>query len=380
MTDDLKTFAKVRALHDSTTNPGEKAATVGRMKALARKAGMTVRQAKAKLDAPEPSIVASKSFDSASGFASAFSDFFNTPEFRAQHAERQRRYADRRAAALAEYGSEDAVWEANEREQALERACRPLIVRKPIINGEMDTLQGWQGGRFAGMPPDVQDAVANAYAVSAKVREAWAEFLFWEKIADDRTAFSDLYEHRVRVRARTSYLEHLLDSLPATSLNDIRARMDWMQHINERDWGRGDPEDGILIATLRADIERMGARLKGEAHQTSRSAPTVAAEDPISAVLDAANAAESAHALACESMDEADDLTVRACNTACDRAAAARRMVLEIEPTTVGGLRALACYLSRWGETSAEEGFLHIARSLQNADPCAALRPPEGDR
>lgn len=50
MTVGLDTFAKVRALHDRTDNPGEKAAAAGRMEALARSAGMTVRQAKSKLD------------------------------------------------------------------------------------------------------------------------------------------------------------------------------------------------------------------------------------------------------------------------------------------------------------------------------------------
>lgn len=38
MTAGLETFAKVRALHDRTDNPGEKAAAAGRMKALARAA------------------------------------------------------------------------------------------------------------------------------------------------------------------------------------------------------------------------------------------------------------------------------------------------------------------------------------------------------
>lgn len=48
------TFAKVRALHDRTENPGEKASAAGRMKAIAKAAGMTVAEAVSKLDTPAP--------------------------------------------------------------------------------------------------------------------------------------------------------------------------------------------------------------------------------------------------------------------------------------------------------------------------------------
>ncbi len=51
MADGLETFAKVRALHDSTTHAGEKANAASRMEALARKAGFTVEEAMSKLDA-----------------------------------------------------------------------------------------------------------------------------------------------------------------------------------------------------------------------------------------------------------------------------------------------------------------------------------------
>lgn len=249
----LDTFAKVRALHDRTTNPGEKAAAASRMEALARSAGMTVAEAVSNLDAPAAPPTAPRSI---------FEDLFNTPEFRAQQAERHRQYAERRTAALAEYGSEDAVWALNDREKALEAACRTVIVRKPIINGETDTLLGWDGGRWGMMPPAAQAAVSAAYAPPASVREAWAEFRFWEKLADDRTAFSEYHSYGVRVLGRTSFVEHLLDTMPARSMGDLWARLDWMQHLHDRGWNRGNPEDGELLATLRADIKRMGARLR----------------------------------------------------------------------------------------------------------------------
>jgi hypothetical protein len=95
--------------------------------------------------------------------------------------------------------------------------------------------------------------------------------------------------------------------------------------------------------------------------------------DPILAALDAANAAESAHLLACEDLDESDVAAMRGCNAACDRAALARRAVMQTMPTTVGGLRALACHYVRWGETFAEDGFLHLATALSCCDPTLPL-------
>jgi len=99
--------------------------------------------------------------------------------------------------------------------------------------------------------------------------------------------------------------------------------------------------------------------------------------DPILAALDAANAAEAAHLLACENLDESDVAAMRGCNAACDGAALARASVMQTMPTTVGGLRALACHYARWGETFAEGGFLHIATALSRCDPTIPLSGDE---
>ena len=102
------------------------------------------------------------------------------------------------------------------------------------------------------------------------------------------------------------------------------------------------------------------------------------AADPIFAVLDAANTAEGAHVLACETLDEAEDASMRGCNAACERASLARREVMRTLPATIGGLRALTCHYVRWGEAWAEDGFLHIARSLAGCEPRLGLNLGSG--
>lgn len=189
--------------------------------------------------------------------------FLASPEMQARRAARERERSLRREAAIAEYGSEDAVWRPCPAEAALEVACRPLIMLKPILGGDHVTLMGWDGGRFRRMAPEVREAVAEASPVPASVREAWREFGHWEKRREDRRAFFEDFEEDAWVKARVALLEHLLDGLPAGSLNDVRARLDWMQHLHAIGVARGEPEDGELLATLRADVERMGALIRG---------------------------------------------------------------------------------------------------------------------
>jgi len=194
-----------------------------------------------------------------------FEALFNTPEFRAQQAERQRRDAERRAAALAEYGSEDAVFAETEHERALEAACRPLIVRKPIIGGDMDTLLGWDfvgGGDFR---PEVREAVATAYDLPARPREAWEEWQGWDRLYRNREAFFRDYDFPVWVQARRHVVEELLNEAPAQSMNDLRARLSWIDYLRSIDILGQRTRDDALFATLRADIERMGARIRDEA-------------------------------------------------------------------------------------------------------------------
>ncbi|MGU3541028.1 hypothetical protein [Methylobacterium sp. A54F] len=253
----LSTFAKARALHDSTANPGEKAAAAARMKALAGKAGLTVRQAEAQLDAP-------RSATAAETIAQAFHDIFNTPELRAQRAERDRERADRRTAALAEYGSEDAVFADTPMEAALRQACAPLLGQGETWN-ELYRLAGWYwlDGR-KNMPVRLREAVAAAWPMPSTVAEVWAEHAATEKLGRDRAAFFPDYNPHGFVEVRQSLLEDLLDTLPAKSLNDVRARLSWLEYWPGIEVDQSRQSLTASLAALRADIERMGQRIRDE--------------------------------------------------------------------------------------------------------------------
>ncbi|MHC2019972.1 hypothetical protein [Methylobacterium sp. CM6247] len=253
----LETFAKVRALHDRTDSPGEKAAAMMKMQTLARKAGMSVEQALSTLDASKPKTQAQAAAD-------AFNEFFNTPEMRAERAERERRRAAKCRDLLAEYGSEDAVWADTEREAALRRACEPLLGPGETWN-TVYRLDGWGAYESPSrMPESVRRAVAEAWPLPATTAAAWAEYEAAEKLDSDRCAFLPDYAPHSWAEARRYVLEDLCQTLPARSLNDIRSRLSWMEHVAKLDMARSWEEQEPALRTLRADIERMAVRIRDE--------------------------------------------------------------------------------------------------------------------
>lgn len=213
------------------------------------------RREASKLDEPQEAPAGPRNF---------FEDLFNSPEFKARDAERERERAARRAAALAEHGSEDAVFADTDREAALRRACAPLTVwdERPEWRG-CYTLAGWSDddGKQS-MPASVREAAAEGWPYPETVAAAWVEYEAAEALDSARYAFDPDYNPHQWVRARSYVLEDALNTMPARSLHDLRARMTWLEHLSKLQvqWTHND--DLIRYATLRADIERVGVRLR----------------------------------------------------------------------------------------------------------------------
>ena len=288
MTAGLETFAKVRALHDATASPDERASAAVRMRTLARKAGLTVEQAVSRLDAPLPKTPAQAAAD-------AFNALFNRPEALTQRAEQDRQRQVRRAEILACYGCFEGVYAETAREAALRVACEPMTVWPPQPEHAQDyTLDGWGClSRREKVPPRVRTAVAAGWPLPGTVAEAWAEFIAAKVHEHDRQTMHD-YEHfpALWAEVRRYVLEDLLDTLPARSPDDVRARLDWMQHVIDLGFSRGIEEDTRCLATLRADIERVGLSAcereagpvqNGQEAHTGRVAPLTSPDPETSA-------------------------------------------------------------------------------------------------
>lgn len=255
MTGGLETFAKVRALHDRTTNPGEKAAAAARMTALARGAGLTVEEAVHSLDRPAPKSAGQV-------MAESFAEFMSQPEFVAERKAREERRRAEAAEILRRHGSEEALFADTPMEAALRAACEPLL-------GPGETwcsiyrLHGWGSlSPDRDMPATVRTAVAEAWPMPTTVTEAWVEYEATEALTRERYTVSAYHEPEVFTQARKSIVAALLDTLPARSLNDVRARLSWLEFWPSIEVEQNAPSYRATLSALRADIERMGRRMR----------------------------------------------------------------------------------------------------------------------
>ncbi|MCJ2058200.1 hypothetical protein MKL09_16775 [Methylobacterium sp. J-048] len=253
MTVDLKTFANVRALHDSTTNLGEKASAAARMKMPACKAGMTVDQATSKLDTSQPTPP-----------RSIFDELFNQPEFKVEMAERERARIIKADAVIARYGSADAVSAGTPMEAALRAACEPLLGPGETWS-TIYRFDGWGSlDSRADMPATVQEAVTCAWPMPETVAAAWAEFRCTDRLTGARYTLDRYCDPPAFSEARRHLVEVILNTAPARSLNNMRTRGAWLNFWANGDMRQSDAEHQAVVATLRADIERMGQRIRGQ--------------------------------------------------------------------------------------------------------------------
>ena len=250
----LETFAKVRALHDRTDSPGEKAAAAGRMEALAKSAGMTVAEAMSKLD----TVAQASSKPHGQSASPSWDDVFNNPFWQKARADADRERSAKWRRVLAEYGSEEAVFASTPWEVALERACARFVVRKPTTGWRIGSLWGWDIFCPGDPAPEIVEAVSQAYPLPASVQDAWSEFRAWDKLGRDREAHScGAGDPAPWVRARGDLIERLVNTMPATSLDDIRARLSWMEFLNSLESAPDPKVEAVRLAALRADVEAL---------------------------------------------------------------------------------------------------------------------------
>lgn len=257
---DVEKFRKVDALIERGATKGERQAAFGRATEMAKAAGLNLKTARAAAAAAgEPTPPTPPPPTSASTAADAFNAFFNTPEMRAERAEREVKRQARCRELLAEYGSEEAIFAETDREAALRAACEPFIVwdQRPDWKGSYE-ITGWDSlGAKRDMPDVFREAVSRAWPMPTSVAEAWTEFSAADNLDDDRSTMDDgRYEPHRWVEARRYVLEHLLDTMPARDLVDMLGRQSWLEHLNSQGFSRDIHEDTKLIATMRADLER----------------------------------------------------------------------------------------------------------------------------
>ena len=202
----------------------------------------------------------------------SFAEYLNRPEIVAERAERERQRTERAAAAVAEHGSEEAVFADTAIEAALRTACEPLLGPRQTWDRVYE-LAGWNWFHSrARMPDALRAAAAGAWPMPETVAAAWIEYQARGRREDDRYALFPDWSPHAFTEARRGLVEEVLDTCPARSLADLRARLSWFDELNEID-ATSQSEQRVRLATLRADIERMAMRLRAQGRDPDRRLP-----------------------------------------------------------------------------------------------------------
>lgn len=251
---DIKKFRKIYALVSGGATYGEKAAAKARATAMAKACGLTFAQAVSKLDAPKPQP------------KNIFEDLFNSPEMKAQKAEREIRYAARRAEILGECGTVKAILDPTHRETLIMKAGKPFITKRSsyidVCGTRRQSINEFAGvsGQFfkrADVQPEAVEAIKTAYPFPETIYGAFEELRKWDKLNSDRAHFYSHHEYYfdLPIELRINLLRDVMREQPVTSWDDLEARFhyksyEWQQQwIDERDFD--DPEWARLFADCR---------------------------------------------------------------------------------------------------------------------------------
>lgn len=259
---DLDKLRKVRALMDGGKTPGERAAARTKAETIAARAGMTLKAALSRLDAPAQ--------PQPGNFFSGFDDWMEAkePGYKAREAQRR---AEKEAARLercrdllAEFGSEDAVFAPTDAEAAVRAALAHL-------EDEANTLWGYRDFKWCDGPtPDMWAALHSAGLVPGTVAEAWAAYLAHEARSDARCTFCWDYTPWQWEEAWRSALEWLLDNLHSPTVEGITARLAWLEHRANQDMTPDPRREQMLAAALQADFAAFVQSGRGESRHASK--------------------------------------------------------------------------------------------------------------
>lgn len=160
---------------------------------------------------------------------------------------------------------EDRLWDmlgrAPQEEPDDDFSLRLNLYRLADINGHLIVIayDDWVAGP---PPPRVMEALHVAIPFPDDLAGIWAEHCKWQRLAHERESANRHYQLPIHILARIAALEHLLDTRPAATINDRRARMAWLGMVCGSEVSRDVREDMSLAASLSDDFEAMAEELE----------------------------------------------------------------------------------------------------------------------
>ena len=231
---DLERFRKVAALIKGGATDGERASAKDRATAMAVTAGLSLQEALAKLSEPtQPK------------HRSIFADLDDAmerqqPGYKAEQQATRDQREDRRLRRIdelrAKYGSLDAVMKPTPEEKCLQIAVAPFAIWGAYTTDDdvevryIAKLEGKDDYElsFEGQSERLRKALVSAVPLSDTIEGLLQEARRWEQLRLDRSAILDAeYYLPLELQARVNLVEHLLDTQPADSWDDLEHRFAW---------------------------------------------------------------------------------------------------------------------------------------------------------
>ena len=278
---DIEKFRKVHALMIGGATEGERTAAKTSAEKMARRAGVTLEQA---ISSIEITIHAQQPIN-------PFDEFFNSPEMRAERAEREREDEIKRQAILREYGSVEAVWADTEREMLLSTAVDHMKDWKEWTDNDGSThsyISGLNGANsfywLNEIDPDILNAVSNAYPIPSTLGAVLSEYREWDKLYAIRSLFG-AGDHWHWSEARITVLRDILNNRPVCNWEDMDARIEWGKIEAGRGFMASEKEQLNHFSRLEADMKILREQQSHTPVQTGH-ATTSARRNAVLSILD----------------------------------------------------------------------------------------------
>ncbi len=266
---DIEKFRKIHAHVVRGASHGERENARRMAEAMAAKAGMTYQAAVSSLDA-KPAAKPASFFD-------GFEDWMEEkePGYKAkraqENAERQDRYAARRAELLKQFGTIKAIFDPTDRERLLLQAGKQFVTKRRSyvdVCGTRryfsDEFAGVHGTyfRLGDVDPAAIAAIKAAFPFPQTVAEAFEELRSWDKLEKDRAQFYDHHEFYfdLPIELRVELLRDVMRNQPVTSWEDLDARFHYKSYSWQQQWIDEREFEDAEWSRLFADVQILRAR------------------------------------------------------------------------------------------------------------------------
>lgn len=167
------------------------------------------------------------------------------------------------------FGSVEAVEAETPREQMIERALASFEVKAVYVDprtkeeSHFIEYRGLEGEpmSYDDLEPHIVEAVSSAYPISTDLRGALEEYEAWDDLAKARHHVCG-WGLPVGALARELILEHVLNSRPAVTVDDIAIRVDWLVSRATYEFDLGHDLINRLHDQLQRDFSTVSAALR----------------------------------------------------------------------------------------------------------------------